>query len=53
MNLFALDMSPAIAAHYQSDKHVVKMILETMIYKINYILYTWKNALFVVLNIKL
>lgn len=29
MNIFALDQDPIIAAQYQCDKHVVKMILET------------------------
>lgn len=30
MNIFALDEDPEKAAHYQCDKHVPKMILETM-----------------------
>lgn len=29
MNIFVLDADPALAAQYQCDKHVVKMILET------------------------
>lgn len=29
MNIFALDDSPILAAQYQVDKHVVKMVLET------------------------
>lgn len=29
MNIFALDANPYLAAHYQCDKHVVKMILES------------------------
>ena len=29
MNIFVLDENPALAAMYQCDKHVVKMILET------------------------
>jgi len=29
MNIFVLDLNPAIAAQYQCDKHVVKMPLET------------------------
>lgn len=29
MNIFALDTNPKIAARYQVDKHVVKMVLET------------------------
>ena len=29
MNIFFLDKNPTLAAEYQCDKHVVKMILET------------------------
>ena len=29
MNIFILDRDPALAAQYQCDKHVVKMVLET------------------------
>lgn len=29
MNIFALDSSPVLAAQYQCDKHVVKMIVES------------------------
>jgi len=29
MNIFALDNDPTIAAVYHSDKHVIKMVLET------------------------
>jgi len=29
MNIFILDEDPAVAAQYQCDKHVVKMVLET------------------------
>jgi hypothetical protein len=29
MNIFVLDKSPILAAQYQCDKHVVKMVLET------------------------
>jgi hypothetical protein len=29
MNIFILDKSPELAAQYQCDKHVVKMVLET------------------------
>lgn len=29
MNIFVLDYNPEIAATYQKDKHVIKMILET------------------------
>ena len=29
MNIFILDRDPVLAAQYQCDKHVVKMVLET------------------------
>ena len=29
MNKFILDRDPVLAAQYQCDKHVVKMVLET------------------------
>ena len=29
MNIFVLDENPSLAAQYQCDKHVVKMVLET------------------------
>jgi len=29
MNIFVLDRSPELAAHYHNDKHVVKMIMES------------------------
>ena len=29
MNIFVLDTNPALAAQYQCDKHVVKMVLES------------------------
>lgn len=29
MNIFVLDLSPTLAAQYQCDKHVVKMVLES------------------------
>ena len=29
MNIFALDNDPILAARWHSDKHVIKMILET------------------------
>ncbi len=29
MNIFVLDLNPALAAQYQADKHIVKMVLES------------------------
>jgi hypothetical protein len=29
MNIFVLDLNPALAAQYQADKHVIKMTLES------------------------
>lgn len=33
MNIFFLDENPSLSAQYHCDKHVVKMILETLLKK--------------------